>query len=76
MGIKAQFVKDLCVVGELGRKNRFQVGDGFDERPMAAGDDATCASRFFCNYLLIPGADTGNQRGSFARCDGRLRALP
>ena len=30
---------------------------------MAAGDDATCASRFFCNYLLIPGADTGNQEG-------------
>ena len=50
MEIKAQFVKDLCVVGELGgEKNRFQSGNGFDERPMAAGDDATCASRFhFC----------------------------
>ncbi len=76
MEIKAQFVKDLCGGGIEGEKTVSKLETVLMSGQWPRGMTRHARRVFFCNYLLIPGADTGNQRGSFARCDGRRRALP
>ena len=78
MEIKAQFVKDLCVVGELGEKkqtvSRLETVLMSGQWPRGM---TRRARRVFIFVLVdFPLRGTGKSKGDFAVCGRRLRALP
>ena len=61
--------------GPSGAFSRKAVADLLGQA-MNGEEIARPAGRAFFENLLIPGSDTGNQKGNSALCGARLRALP
>ncbi|WP_143149451.1 hypothetical protein [Butyricicoccus pullicaecorum] len=77
MEIKAQFVKDLCVVRELGgEKTVSKVETVLVSGQWPRGMTRRARRVFIFVLVDFPLRGTGKSKGDFAVCGRRRRALP